>query len=69
MQINYDSLSNERKMLTGSYCTMEYAIESAAIFNPSTVEGFDQSNLKKVKTHQLFLKRRILAINNNLQLL
>lgn len=47
MQINYDGLSYERKMLIGSYCTMEYAIESAAFFNPSIVEDFDQSNLEK----------------------
>ncbi len=46
MQINYDGLSDERKMLIGSYCTMEYAIESAAMFNPSIVEDFDQSNLE-----------------------
>jgi hypothetical protein len=26
---------------------MEYAIESAAIFNPSIVEDFDQSNLER----------------------
>ena len=47
MQINYDNLSDERKMLIGSYFTMEYAIESAAFFNPSIVEDFDQSNLEK----------------------
>ncbi|WP_035672104.1 glycoside hydrolase family 130 protein [Flavobacterium sp. 83] len=47
MQINYDRLSDERKMLIGSYCTMEYAIESAAFFNPSIVEDFDQSDLEK----------------------
>lgn len=47
MQINYDDLSDERKMLIGSYCTMEYAIESAAFFNPSIVEDFDQSGLEK----------------------
>lgn len=47
MQINYDGLSEERKMLIGSYCTMEYAIESAAFFNPSIVEDFDQSDLEK----------------------
>ncbi|MFV8391910.1 glycoside hydrolase family 130 protein [Flavobacterium sp. LB2P6] len=47
MQINYEELSQERKMLIGSYCTMEYAIESAAIFNPSIVEDFDQSGLEK----------------------
>jgi len=47
MQINYDGLSDERKLLIGSYCTMEFAIESAAFFNPSIVEDFDQSNLEK----------------------
>jgi hypothetical protein len=48
---------------------MEYAIESAAIFNPSIVEDFDQSNLEKgenviisfratgkVTSHQSFLE-------------
>jgi transposase len=29
--INYNGLSDERKMLIGSYCTMEYAIESSAL--------------------------------------
>jgi predicted GH43/DUF377 family glycosyl hydrolase len=47
MQINYDGLTDERKMLIGSYCTMEYAIESAAFFNPSIVEDFDQLYLEK----------------------
>ncbi|KIA86245.1 MAG: glycoside hydrolase family 130 protein [bacterium] len=47
MQINYEGLSEERKMLIGSYCTMEYAIESAAFFNPSIVEDFDQSDLEE----------------------
>ncbi|MEP6929307.1 MAG: glycosidase, partial [Flavobacterium sp.] len=45
MQIDYESLSPDRKMLIGSFCTMEYAIESAAIFNPSIVEDFDQTGL------------------------
>jgi hypothetical protein len=31
-------------MLIGSYCTM--AIESSALFNPSIVEDFDQSDLE-----------------------
>jgi predicted GH43/DUF377 family glycosyl hydrolase len=44
--INYNSLSDERKMLIGSYCTMEYALESSALFNPSIVEDFDQSDLE-----------------------
>src|SRR3954471_7588342 len=46
MQIDYEALSPDRKMLIGSYCTMEYAIESAAIFNPSIIEDFDQSGLE-----------------------
>jgi len=45
MQIDYSTLSEERKMLIGSYLTMEYSIESAAFFNPSIVADFDQSGL------------------------
>ena len=40
-----DALSEERKLLIGSFFTMEYAIESAALFNPSLVLAPDQSNL------------------------
>jgi len=47
MQINYDSLTEERKMLIGFYCTMEYSIESAAFFNPSIMKDFDQLYLGK----------------------
>lgn len=47
MQINYDRMSYERKMLIGSYCTMEYALEAAAFFNPSIIEDFDQSGLEQ----------------------
>ncbi len=47
MQINFEDLSDERKMLIGSYCTMEYSVESAAFFNPSMIEDFDQSYLEK----------------------
>lgn len=36
-------LSKERKLLIGSYFTMEYALEAAALFNPSVVEDPDQS--------------------------
>jgi predicted GH43/DUF377 family glycosyl hydrolase len=46
MEINFDDLSLERKMLIGAYCTSEYAIESAAIFNPSIIEDLDQTYLK-----------------------
>ncbi|MEM9418166.1 MAG: glycoside hydrolase family 130 protein [Planctomycetota bacterium] len=41
-----DALSLERKLLIGSYFTMEYAIESAALFNPSIVPHPDQSDLQ-----------------------
>ncbi|CAM3969466.1 glycoside hydrolase family 130 protein [Flavobacterium sinopsychrotolerans] len=83
MQINYDDLSQERKMLIGSYCTMEYAIESAAIFNPSIVEDFDQSGLEKGEKRvilsfratgeghisSIVFRRGILDMNNNLQVM
>ena len=47
MKIDYENISQERKMLIGSYCTMEYSLESAAFFNPSIVEDFDQSDLEE----------------------
>ena len=36
-----------QKALIGAYFTKEYAIESAALFNPSIVPHPDQSHLKK----------------------
>jgi predicted GH43/DUF377 family glycosyl hydrolase len=38
-------LSESRRLLIGSYFTSEYALESAALFNPSMVWHPDQSNL------------------------
>ena len=38
-------ISRARRLLIGSYFTMEYSIESAALFNPSIVPHPDQSNL------------------------
>ncbi|HUU84656.1 MAG TPA: glycoside hydrolase family 130 protein [Phycisphaerae bacterium] len=38
-------ISRERRMLIGSYFTMEYSIESAALFNPSIVPHPDQTGL------------------------
>jgi predicted GH43/DUF377 family glycosyl hydrolase len=35
-------LSEEKKQIIGSYFTMEYSIEAAALFNPSIVEDPDQ---------------------------
>lgn len=40
-----DTLNRSRKVLIGSYFTMEYSIEAAAFFNPSIVEDPDQSGL------------------------
>lgn len=83
MQIDYEALSLDRKMLIGSYCTMEYAIESAAIFNPSIIEDFDQSGLeagaKRViisfratgegHISSIVFRRGILDKDNNLQIM
>ena len=38
-------LSEERQLLLGAYFTHEYALEAAALFNPSIVQHPDQSNL------------------------
>lgn len=43
MQIVFNDISDDRKMLIGSYCTMEYSLESAAFFNPCIIEDLDQS--------------------------
>lgn len=40
-------LSETKKALIGACFTMEYSIESAALFNPSIVPHFDQSNVDK----------------------
>jgi len=40
-----DRLTHEQQMLIGAYFTMEYAVESAALFNPSMVLHPDQSDL------------------------
>jgi predicted GH43/DUF377 family glycosyl hydrolase len=83
MHIDYNGLSQERKMLIGSYCTMEYAIESAAIFNPSIVEDFDQSDLEEGEKRviisfratgeghisSIVFRRGILDKNNNLRVM
>jgi predicted GH43/DUF377 family glycosyl hydrolase len=41
------ALSDAKKALIGAYFTKEYAIESAALFNPSIVPHPDQSHLNK----------------------
>jgi predicted GH43/DUF377 family glycosyl hydrolase len=41
------ALSIEKRLLIGSYFTMEYSLEHAALFNPSIVEDPDQSGAGK----------------------
>ena len=38
--------TENRKLLTGAYFTMEYSVTSAALFNPSMVPHPDQSNIE-----------------------
>jgi len=45
IHIHPDTLDYSKKILIGSYFTMEYSIESAAFFNPSMVEHPDQSEI------------------------
>jgi len=40
-----DGFSHARRLLLGAYFTMEYAIQSAALFNPAIVPHLDQSGL------------------------
>ena len=40
-----DGISQARRLLIGAYFTMEYAIQSAALFNPSIVPHMDQSRI------------------------
>src|SRR3989339_657439 len=49
-----EGLSEERKLLIGACFTMEYSIESAALFNPSIVVYPKQNNLKKGQTRVIF---------------
>jgi predicted GH43/DUF377 family glycosyl hydrolase len=83
MNINENLLTEERKWLIGSYLTMEYSIESAAFFNPSIIEDFDQSGLEKGEKRVIFsfratgeghvssivFRRGILDKDNNLRMM
>jgi len=48
------ALSVERRLLLGACFTMEYSIESAALFNPSIVIYPKQNNVKKGQTRVVF---------------
>jgi beta-1,2-mannobiose phosphorylase / 1,2-beta-oligomannan phosphorylase len=45
LNIEADTIDYSKKILIGSFFTMEYSIESAAFFNPSMVEHPDQSEI------------------------
>ena len=47
LNIPLESLSIQKKLLIGSYFTMEYSFESSAFFNPSIVEDPDQTHLQE----------------------
>lgn len=47
IDLDAKKISERRKMLIGSYLTMEYALESAAFFNPSIVPDFNQAQLNE----------------------
>jgi predicted GH43/DUF377 family glycosyl hydrolase len=44
-QVDGAAMSDERRLLIGAYLTGEYAVEAAALFNPSAVAHPDQSGL------------------------
>jgi predicted GH43/DUF377 family glycosyl hydrolase len=78
--VDTKTLSSSHKILIGSYFTMEYAVESAALFNPSIIEDPDQEGLynqaKRVlisfratgegHISSLIFKRAIIDKHNNL---
>lgn len=83
MGIDYDVLSQTQKMLIGSYSTMEYSLESAALFNPSMIEDLDQTFLREGEKRviisfratgeghlsSIVFRKGILDKDNNLQVL
>ncbi|MCZ6685878.1 MAG: glycoside hydrolase family 130 protein [Candidatus Dadabacteria bacterium] len=51
------ALSDERKLLIGAYFTMDYAVEAAALFNPSIVPSLEQNGLPPGSTRFLMSLR------------
>lgn len=83
MQVNVDTISEQRKLLIGSYLTMEYSLESTAFFNPSIIPDIDQTYLEKGELRviisfratgeghisSIVFRRAIVDKNNDLQLM
>ncbi|MDA3928301.1 MAG: response regulator [Prolixibacteraceae bacterium] len=57
LNIKAEDLRYEKKLIIGSYFTAEYAIEAAAIFNPSIMKSPDQSNLEYEQTRVIISLR------------
>lgn len=82
MDLNPKNISETRKMLIGSYLTMEYALESAAFFNPSIVPDFNQDQLNEGELRiilsfratgeghlsSIVFRRGVIDLDNNLRL-
>ncbi|MEX0661899.1 MAG: glycoside hydrolase family 130 protein [Balneolaceae bacterium] len=54
-----NTFSEEQRLLIGAFFTMEYAIESAALFNPSIVPHPDQSTAKEGELHFIMSLRAV----------
>jgi beta-1,2-mannobiose phosphorylase / 1,2-beta-oligomannan phosphorylase len=52
-----ESINKSHRILLGAYFTMEYSIESAALFNPSVVEHPDQSDVNPGETRVIISLR------------
>ncbi|MFC1535132.1 glycoside hydrolase family 130 protein [Thermodesulfobacteriota bacterium] len=54
-----EDLSHDRRLLLGSFFSLEYSIESAAMFNPSIVIHLDQSDLQEESARYILSFRAI----------
>lgn len=54
INIEVDSISHKKQILIGSYFTMEYSIEAAALFNPSIIEHPDQTEIGAKEKRVIF---------------
>ncbi|MCH8233373.1 MAG: glycoside hydrolase family 130 protein [Bacteroidetes bacterium] len=59
LKVKSKTISTHKKLLIGSYFTMEYSLESAAFFNPSVVEAPDQYGLVEGKKRIIISFRAI----------
>jgi predicted GH43/DUF377 family glycosyl hydrolase len=81
--VDFETLSQARRLLLGAYFTHEYSIESAAFFNPSIIEDPDQYDLEEGQKRliisfravgeghisSIVFRRAIIDQNNQIQVL